>query len=263
MFIRYASACSSGHFGVLFPATRRDVKRGASRARACARTGASQDSTTYEASTRKVAKRVSASDIRWPAPPPATMLWQTSPLTSWKVKPTEAKCLPSGPPALALAYHQHSHLVQRKGKSAFFLPSHRGVSRRSHNQNKHLINRPKNEIHVSMREILLPNTCRYLSVIHVVFPSRLLSVSLLLPSFITRSLLSPKTKTHPHDGGCLIVLSPFCLQIRTAGWESSLAGRVTPCCGRKVKSTCCLFLRMTLAFTKLLVSLGGGIRGHL
>lgn len=59
-----------------------------------------------------------------------------------------------------------------------------GVSRRSHNQNKRLINRPKNEIHVSMREILLPNTCRYLSVTRVVFPSRLLSVSLLLPLFI-------------------------------------------------------------------------------
>lgn len=59
-----------------------------------------------------------------------------------------------------------------------------GVPRRSHNQNKRLINRPQNEIHVNMREILLPNTCRYFSVIAVAFPSRLLSVSLLLPLFI-------------------------------------------------------------------------------
>lgn len=45
-----------------------------------------------------------------------------------------------------------------------------------------------------MREILLPNTCRYFSVIPVAFPSRLLSVSLLLPLFI---IFTKDKKTSP------------------------------------------------------------------
>lgn len=46
----------------------------------------------------------------------------------------------------------------------------------------------------------------------------------------------------------------FHLQIKKAGWESFLEGWTTPCCGRKVKSTCCLLQRRTLASTKPPVS---------
>lgn len=53
----------------------------------------------------------------------------------------------------------------------------------------------------------------------------------------------------------ILVLSPFFpLQIRMAGRESSLEDGSSPCCGRKVKSTCCLLPRKTSASTKPPVS---------